>query len=277
MRNTVFRSLFAAVGLAALIGATPTPAAAGGEVAILVLKEHGVGSAAQAQPYVDKLVGVAAKVNGWSGAKGEYHTKRDKAAAFISSASPHYGILSLGAFLGLRGTHKLDVIGQASVAGAGGQQYFIISSKAGDLGGCKGKALASDHADDAKFIDKVVSGGAFKLSDFTLVETKRPLQTLKKVIEGEAECALIDDAQWEQAKGIEGGGSLKSVWQSAKLPPMAIVAFPSAPGGERDTFKSNLPKVCEGDGKAACREVGLQALKPAGAGDYASVVAAYSK
>ena len=33
-----------------------TPALAGDPVTMLVLREHGVGSAAQAQPYVDKLV-----------------------------------------------------------------------------------------------------------------------------------------------------------------------------------------------------------------------------
>jgi hypothetical protein len=179
MRKTVFRSLAAAAGLA-LVGVLGLVAgsahAGGGTVGVLVLKEHGIGSAAQAQPYVDKLVGVAAKVNGWAGAKGEYHTSRDSAKGFISSADPHYGIMSLGAFLAMRDPYKLDVVGQALVSRAGGQQYFIVSKDAGDLGGCKGKTLASDHADDPKFIERVVAKGAFRLGDFQLVPTKRPLR-----------------------------------------------------------------------------------------------------
>ena len=37
---------------------------AGGDVKIFVLKEHGVGGATQAQPFVDKFVAIAAKKNG---------------------------------------------------------------------------------------------------------------------------------------------------------------------------------------------------------------------
>lgn len=279
MRTTIFRSLAAAAGLAMLgvLGLVAGSAHAGGTVGVLVLKEHGIGSAAQAQPYVDKLVGVAAKVNGWSGAKGEYHTSRESAKGFISSADPHYGIISLGAFLAMREPYKLDVLGQAVVSRAGGLQYFVISKDAGDLGACKGKTLASDHADDPKFIERVVAKGAFKLGDFQLVATKRPLQTMKKVISGEAVCALIDDAQQGELGHLEGGGAVKVVWQSDKLPPMVIAAFGSAPDGERNTFQGNLARVCEGDGRSACSEVGIQALRPASSGDYAGVISAYGK
>jgi len=242
----------------------------------LVLKEHGIGSAAQAQPYVDKLVAVTASLNGWpGGAKGEYHTTRDGAKGFIGSANPHYGIFSLAAFLGLREAYKLDVVGQALVSRAGGQQYFIISKDAGDLGGCKGKTLATDHGDDTKFIDGVVAKGAFRLADFSLVPTKRPLQTIKKVVSGDAVCALIDDAQNSELGKIDGASNVKVVWSSDRLPPMVIAAFPSAKAGERTTFQSNLSKVCAGDGKSACSEVGMQALQKAGQGDYQKVIDAY--
>jgi hypothetical protein len=279
MRKRVFRSLalaVAATALGSVMGLVPGSAQAGGPIGILVLKEHGIGSAAQAQPYVDKLVTVTATLNQWSGgAKGEYHTTRDGAKGFISSADPHYGIFSLAAFLGLRETYKLEVVGQALVSRAGGQQYFIVSKDAGDLAGCKGKTLATDHGDDTRFIDGVVARGAFRLADFTLVPTKRPLQTIKKVVSGDAVCALIDDAQNSELGKIEGAGNVKVVWTSDKLPPMVIAAFPSAPSAEKKTFQTNLPKVCEGDGKSACSEVGMQALRSAGQGDYQKAIDAY--
>ena len=278
MRTSVFRSLVATAAIAGSFAFVSADASAeGGTVGILVLKEHGVGSAAQAQPYVDKLVATAAKQAGWAGAKGEYHTTRANAEAFISGQKPHFGILSLGAFLGLKGKHELEVIGQVAVSRAGGQEYHLISKTASDLGGCKGQTLASDHADDAKFIEKVVARGAFKLGDFTLVTTTRPLQTIKKVVSGDATCALIDDAQLAELGKLDGAAGIKSVWKSDKLPPMVVVAFPSAPASERAGFQSSLGKVCEGEGKATCGEVGILALKSASAADYASVVAAYDK
>ncbi|HMY18490.1 MAG TPA: hypothetical protein PKA58_19320 [Polyangium sp.] len=220
---------------------------------------------------------MAASQNGWAAGKGQYHTTRKNADAFISAEKPHYGILSLAAFLDYKGKHSVEVIGQAQVARAGGQQYHIVSKTSSDLGGCKGKTLASDHADDPKFIEKVVSKGAFKLGDFTLVNTTRPVQTLKKVISDEAVCALIDDAQYAELGKLEGGSAVKSVWSGDKLPPMVVVAFPSAPAAEKKAFQSSLGKLCEGDGAAACKEVGINSLKSAGASDYASVTTAYDK
>jgi hypothetical protein len=169
------------------------------------------------------------------------------------------------------------VVGQVSVSRAGGQQYHIVSKTASDLAGCKGKPLASDHADDPKFIEKVVAKGAFKLGDFTLVSTTRPLQTIKKVANGDAACALIDDAQLSELSRIDGAAGIKSVWSSDKLPPMVVVAFPSAPAAERTSFQASLGKLCNGEGKATCGEVGILSMKSASPQDYSAVVSAYEK
>jgi ABC-type amino acid transport substrate-binding protein len=259
------------------LSALASVAAAGDPIGILVLKEHGVGSAAQAQPYVDKFIAMAAKQSGWADAKGQYHTTRGQAEPWIQAQKPHFGILSFGAFLGLKDKHNLEVIGQVSVARAGGQQYHLVSKSAADAAGCKGKRVATDHGDDPKFIDNVIFGGKFKLADFTLVSTQRPLQTIKKVIGGEADCALIDDAQLEEMGHIDEAKGLKSVWKSDKLPSMVVVAFPAAPAAERKAFQGSFAKICEGDGKTACGEVGIQSLKAASASDYATLVTAYGK
>lgn len=265
-----------AAALPCLALATPAQAA-DGTVHVLIIKEQGVGSAAQAQPYVDKLVTTAGKVNGWAGAVGKYATTREAAETVIHGDDPHFGIMSLGAFLGLRGKHKLEVLGKAEVTTAGGRQYHLVSGTATDLAGCKGKTLASNHAGDVRFVEKVVARGGFALTDFTLVPTTRPVQTIKKVIGGEAVCALVDDAQLAEMAKIEGGKALKSVWSSDKLPPMVVVAFPSAPAAERTAFKGSLGRICSGEGKAACGEVGIKELSAAGDSDYQTVVTAYGK
>jgi ABC-type amino acid transport substrate-binding protein len=276
VRLVALAALAAPVSLA--FGAlAPGAARAEGSVGVLVLREHGVGSAAQAQPYVDKFVALAARQNGWTDAKGQYQTSRGQAEPWIEAQKPHYGILTLPAFLGLKDKHALDVIGQVAVARAGGQQYSIVGKVDGDIGACKGKRLATDHGDDPTFIDRVVFAGKVKLADFTLVATTRPLQTLKKVVTGEADCALIDDAQLEEMGRSDETKVLKSVWKSDKLPPMVVVAFPAAPAAERKAFQSGLAKLCEGDGKATCGEVGILALKSASAADYSAAVTAYGK
>jgi len=252
-------------------------AGAGDDVRILVLKEHGVGSPTLAQPYLNSFVANAAKQNEWGDAKGQYYVTRAAAEEFIASQKPHYGIMSLAAFLDFRIKYGLEVVGKVAVSLVGGQQYFLISKTATDLAGCKGKKLASDHTTDERFIEKVVARGDFVLKDFQLVPTQRPLQTIKEVISGNADCALIDDAQKAELSKLTGGADVKVAWKSAELPPMVVTAFPTAPTVERQRFQQNFNKVCNGATKPACAEVGISSLDMASAADYAAVVAAYGK
>ena len=269
IRNAAAATLLTALAL------TPAAAGAGEQVNILILKEHGVGSSSSAQEYVDKLVGVVADQNGWSAAAGKYLSSRRLAASWIRENDPHFGILSLAAFLDLRGKHKLKVVGSAEVVGGGGRQYFIVSAGHSSLSGCKGKSLGTDHGDDTRFIDKVVAKGDFTLSDFEVEDTRRPMKTVKAAARGEVACALIDDAQKDSLRKVDGGDALQVVWSSRQLPPMAVVSFPAAPSGEVKAFKSKLSKVCTGDGASACKEVGLSSMSGASDSDYADVIEAY--
>ena len=256
------------------------PLASAGEpaaVELLVLKEHGVGSPSLAQPYVDRFVALAAEDNGWSAASGQYLANRGAAEAFIKARSPHYGILSLAAFLALRVPYHLEVIGRVSSTLAGGEQYFIVSKSAKDLAGCKGHELASDHFTDPRFVERVVARREFTLAEFKLVKNQRPLQSLRQALSGESDCALLDDGQLAELKHLKGSEAVKVVWQSRRLPPMAVVAFPAAPPAEKKMFREKLSVVCEGAGNTACEEVGIDTLAPAGAADYADVVSAYGR
>jgi ABC transporter, phosphonate, periplasmic substrate-binding protein len=268
-------SLRRAIAAGVLLLGLPAARAADDLVAIVVLKEHGVGNQALAQPYLDRMLTLAAKQNGWAGARGKYFTSRSAADAFIKSAQPHYGILSLPAFLAMREPYKLTVIGRVAVSLAGGRRYYLISKTARNLNACRGKTLATDHADDPRFIDTIVFDGDAQLADFTLVQTQRPLQTIKAVLTAQAVCALIDDAQKDQLDHLQEKDGLHTAWESDELPPMPVVAFPSAPAVERERFKRNLDKVCDDEGKSACAEVGIDDLTSADDAEYAAIVRSY--
>ncbi|HVP29826.1 MAG TPA: PhnD/SsuA/transferrin family substrate-binding protein [Myxococcota bacterium] len=252
--------------------AAPAP-----QIEILVLKEHGVGSPTLAQPYVDRFVALAARDNGWAAAQGHYLSNRDAAESFIAEHEPHYAILSLGAFLALRGAHRIEVIGRVGSALAGGEQYFIVSKSVSDLAGCRGKTLASDHLDDARFVENVIARGSFRLRDFELRKSQRPLQAIHQVLAGDVVCALIDDAQQQELAHLDASGEVRVVWQSRTLPPMAVVAFPSAPPDEVRRFEESLAGICNGDGRQICEAVGIRSLETASARDYAEVVSAYGR
>jgi hypothetical protein len=268
------RSVLASVGLVAAAGLAAPAADAANGVGVVVLKEHATGTTSQAQPYLDQLMAITAQHNGWAAASGKFFTKRPDAEAWIKSDGPHFGILSLAPFLALRQQHNLEIIGQAHVkGGGGGLQYFIVSKTAGSLADCKGKKLATDWADDQRFAEKIIAGGAWTLADFTVEKTTRPAQAGSKLANNEVECALIDDAQLPGAQKADP--AIKPVWTSAKLPPMVVVAFPAAPAAEKTSFQNNLPKICQGSGQPLCDSVGLASLNASDSTPYAALIKAY--
>ena len=113
----------------------------------------------------------------------------------------------------------------------------MISKTVDKLNDCKGKTLATITATTRDSSTAWYLPGAAKLDDFTLIPTQRPLQTIKAVLNGQAVCALIDDAQRDQIDHLADKDGAHTVWESKELPPMPVVAFPDAPRAERETFK----------------------------------------
>ncbi|HEV8551555.1 MAG TPA: PhnD/SsuA/transferrin family substrate-binding protein [Polyangiaceae bacterium] len=275
MTRAVAASACVLAAAAAAFTASPAASAAP-ERKFVVVREHSAGTASRAQPYLDQLLAVVGKQNQWPNVSGRYFAEREPALDFIAKEKPDFGIFSLSAFLSLKSTLSLDVVGEVLAPKAGGKQYFLLSKSAHDLEGCKAHKLSTVLGSDAKFVDRVVARGAFKLADMTLVEARRPLEPLKQVLRGEADCALVDDAQVEASHHIEQGDELKPVWHSAELPGMAVVAFPRADAAAVAAFKKTLAGLCSA-AREACATVGIDSLKPAGDDRYRAALDAYSK
>jgi hypothetical protein len=260
-----------------LLLATVILGSASDRVTVVVIRENAVGSSAQAQPYLDQLLNLLAQKNGWQSVEGKYLNNREKGIMYIEAERPHFGILSLPTFLALRDHYKLKVVGQVALSVPGGSQYFIVSKGKKDLNDCKQQSLASDHIKDSTFIDSIVAGKAFKLSDFKAIPTDRPIQTIKSIIRDEAVCALIDDAQLDELKTIQGGSDLAVVWKSQKLPPMPVVAFPIAEPTETKQFQNSMTTLCQAANSELCKNVGIVSLSIASDSKYSEIISAYSK
>ncbi|MCH9679978.1 MAG: phosphate/phosphite/phosphonate ABC transporter substrate-binding protein [Deltaproteobacteria bacterium] len=253
----------------------PPVAASDDAVGFVVLRENGTGSAAQAQRYLDSLVTNIARINGWAAATGKYFTSRKKTEKHVAAVKPSFGFLSFGAYLGLRKAHGIEPVAIADAGASGGAQYFVISKNHVTVEDCKGKTLATNHAADPHFIDAVVSADAFDLADFEVQPMRRPVQTLKAVINDEAECALVDDSQIVAATKVDGGAALRPVWSSSEFPAIVVVSFGSAPAEQAKSFRTNIESICNGDGRAACDAAGLVSPRSVSADAFAAQQTAY--
>ena len=120
----------------------------------------------------------------------------------------------------------------------------MVSKTAGSLGDCKGKRLATDHFDDPKFIEKVVAAGAFKPGDFTVVTTKRFGEAGRKIISGDADCALIDDAQLADVIKLDAARQDRVGQRQA--PPHGRGRFPRRPRRREDGLPGQPPQDLPG-------------------------------
>lgn len=276
-----FSTLPRRIAALCLTAVVATPAVAAAEeptsqdagVNFLVLRENATGSASAAQGYIDDLVAAIARTVGWGKASGKYVTRRSTAEKFVADSKPQFGIISLSAYLALKAKYDLSVLGKADIQSGGGHQFFVVSKDELSLAGCKSKTLGTNHS-DATFIDKVVSGDDFDLADFEVEDTRRPVKTLKSVISGDVACALIDDAQLMELQHLDGGLDIHPVWSSASLPPMVVVAFPSADAKARKGLTTALGSVCSGEGKSACEATSIK-LETAGKSALAEYEKAY--
>lgn len=260
----------------ALCGLLSLAAAPVSTHSFVVLREFGSGTASRAQPYLDDLLRVVAEQNHWPKASGRYFSERAPALAFVREQKPEFGILSLSAYLALKETLSVTVVGEVTAPQAGGRQYFLVSKQAHALDGCVGHRLSTTYSSDARFVERVVADRAFRLADFSVVAAQRPLEPIKQVLRDEADCALIDDAQLAATSHIEHGAELHSVWHSAELPSMAVVAFPRADAATVKSFKQSLSGLCQ-KAKQACASVGIDVIQPSSDEHYRAVLARYSK
>lgn len=271
-RNTLLLVVHLLVG-----GALALSAVADGPVRLVVLREQGAATASLAQPFLDRFVEAVRRENGWAAAEGRYFRDRSEAEAWLTGNETHYAIVSFGAYLALREKYGLSVLGSVVSSLAGGQRYFLVSRSIEKAEGCLGRVLVSDHLGDPVFVDRVVFAGAFRLADFTLQATRRPMQTLRKLLGGEADCALVDDAQRAEMGSLEGGDSLRVLWESSEFPPLVIAAFPRAGEEARERFRASFAKACEGAAREACAEVGLLRLVPGPGSLYGAQERAYGE
>ena len=198
--------------------------------------------------------------------RGRYFSDRAPALEFVHQSNPDFGILSLPAPLALKeAAVTRRVIGEVLAPQAGGATIAFWFQKQNAQTPSKA-ALGTvsrrpSRQPTQSLVDRVVADGAFKLADFSLVEAHRPLEPLKQVLRGEADCALIDDAELAATQHIEQGGELRTVWRGAELPGMAVVAFPRADAASVKSLKQSLAGLCA-KAKQACASVGIELIRP---------------
>ncbi len=245
------------------------------------------GTPEQAKPYLEQFFRYVEKPLGWpsGSAGGQYLDDPKQAQAYIASGKPGWGMLKPGLLLKLS-CGKDAPVPLADAVGIGGaganDRYYVVVKGDGvkSLDDLKGKKLASNHLHDVDFVTRVVFAGKIDAASyFQLQPTPSPVKPLKAVDRGEADAALIDEAQLKNAKTLPFGASLKVIYTSEPLPPFPVVAFPSVTRpADRDAMKKALTGMCASkEGAAVCQALGISDFKPLDPSAYQAAVKQYCK
>src|SRR5438093_11306716 len=140
----------------------------------------------------------------------------------------------------------------------------VKQGSARTLDDLKGKKLSSNHLHNVKFVSRVLLGGKVDAATFfQLQPTNSPIKPFKAVDRGEADAALIDDAQLANMKKLQLSTPLTAIYSSPPLPTFPVVAFPSTKPDEREQMRKVLLGMCaSASGAQACKALQIERFEP---------------
>lgn len=254
--------------LGALLLGAAAPAAAGPHDFVAYVTRLG-GDSDVAQPYIAKFTKHIEATMGWPAgtATGKFFSNRKESLDFIDKQKPGFGLMEPGLYAELRKQHSLEPLAQVVSADLNtGRLVLVVKDpniKA--LQDLKGKRLFTQLADMPRYLSKIVFDGKVDAATFfTLKPTRQAMRGVYAVVRGDAEAALLDEGQFEAAKRVEGGATLRALQVSSPLPPLPLVAFGKAMDGkERAKLAQVLLTLCgTPTGGEVCKEMHITRFAP---------------
>lgn len=274
--------------LLGLVGSLALPAVSHAGPRDFVVFAPGMGaSEAEAKPYLDTFFAYLEKELHWPAKSGHGSYLDDEKAVgqFIAKEGPGYALVPPSYYLQLACkkapvTLLASIVGLTDTTGSGRYHVVVKDPQYKSLGDLKGKRIASNHFQDTRFISAVVLGGKFDAEkDFVLAPTNSPIKPFKEVDRGQADAALVDDAQLQHMGSLPFGKSLKVVYSSEALPPFPVVAFNSVvSASERAAVGKALVGMCQSeDGGKVCKSLQITRFAPVAASAYQHAIKQYCK
>lgn len=247
------------------------PKKAEGSTSFAVLYPFAGAQGQNAQSAMERLGQQIASKGGWTTAQGQLFTRASALSQALSQKAPDTLLMPLSTYLALKATHPdWKATYEVSLVSPQRQQFFLVTDDPARRS-CDKASVVTHHLDDSPFVTQVVAGKSKALQDLQWVKQRRPIQVLKSLLRGQAECALIDTAQLAAARQLPGGEGISTLWSSQKLPSMVVVVQKQA-----RSWKKVLGSLCRGGSGPVCQEVGLLGFSKLARAKVKSIEASYA-
>lgn len=270
--------------LAALLVCGITAPALGAPKDFVVYISRLGGDTETAKPYIEKLQAQLETALGWpkGSCKGAFFAVKKEALAYINDKKPGFALLDPALYFELRQSHDLIPIAQLeSRELISTRMHLVVKNPSWKgLDDLRGKKLWTTLAESPTYLSRVILEGKVDATKhFALKRIGHALKGVRAVLRGEADATLIDDDQLAEAKKMEGGAALRSVFQSPALPPLPVVVFgKELKAPEQKALGKVLLKLCSlPSGKEICQQMRMQKISPIKPEPFQKTQALYEK
>lgn len=237
---------------------------------VVVCYPGGPVSEDDANKAMSAMLNVVEKVGGWptQSFSSAFSSDVEGCKILLKEKKPAFAITSLGIFLDQRQSLHLEPVVQPKMRGGSTEEFHLVAVKGhfGSLNDVKGKQVGGTVFEEAEFIRRIVFAGKLDpQKDFSLKPSKQAIRALRALDKGELDAVLLNGQQFAALASLPLTHELESVFTSAPIPLMGLVANQEASSPEeRNRFAKALSDMCsDPDGKKLCEIFAIDAFVPA--------------
>lgn len=251
---------------------------------VVVCYPGGPVSEDDANKAMSAMLSVVEKVGGWPAHSfsSAFSSDVEGCKTLLNEKKPAFAITSLGIFLDQRQNLHLQPVVQPKMRGGSTEQFHLVAIKGrfNSLDEVKGKQVGGSVFEEAEFIRRIVFAGKLNPEkDFALKPSKQAIRALRALDKGELDAILLNGQQFAALASLPLTHELSSVYTSAPIPLMGLVANQeTSTAEERDRFAKALSEMCNDvEGKKLCELFAIDAFVPASQNAIQSAISLWDK
>lgn len=271
------KHLRAALALAALT--LGLPAATAGPRDFVIFATRMGGDTAAAKPYVDRFARHLEMVMGWptQTSVGTFFASRKEALAALEQTKPGFAVVEPSLYFELRARRQAVVLAQVVSRDLNSPQLVVVAKDPAikTLGDLTGKRLFTQLADSGKYLSNVVFDAKGPAAERLQLKQVGIVQKgVRAVLRGEADATVLDPEQLAEAKKLDGGEALRTIYTSPQLPGLLVVAFAHLSDAKK--LGTSLIGMCA-TGGPICKELHIENFEVANAALLSNCEKRYEK
>lgn len=251
---------------------------------VVVCYPGGPVSEDDANKAMSSMLAVVEKVGDWPAHSfsSAFSSNVEGCKSLLKEKKPAFAITSLGIFLDQRQSLHLEPVAQPKMRGLSSEQFHLVAVKGrfNSIDELKGKQVGGTVFEEAEFIRRVVFAGKLDPEkDFLLKPSKQAIRALRALDKGELDAILLNGQQFAALSSLPLTHELDSVFTSAPIPLMGLVANKEASTTEeRNRFAKALSDMCnDTEGKRLCELFAIEAFVPASQNAIQPVISLWDK